>query len=135
MASDEKRIRHLDFIQLTITRMAANSFLLKAWAVTLVAALFALAAKDADANFVIVAYLPAISFWVLDAFYLAQERLYRALYDEVRAKAEVEIDFSLDASNLASYRRSWPGAFFSRTLLVFYGTIILVLIVAMCVVR
>jgi hypothetical protein len=36
----EAKHKHLDFIQLTITRMAANSFLLKGWCVTLIAALW-----------------------------------------------------------------------------------------------
>jgi len=36
--------------------MANNSFLLKGWSVTLVAALFALAAKDSDKKYIVVAY-------------------------------------------------------------------------------
>lgn len=78
--SRDDHVRHLDFIQLTITRMAANSFLLKGWAVTLVAALFALAAADSERRFVLVAYLPITVFWLLDGFYLSQERKYRGLY-------------------------------------------------------
>ena len=36
----------------------------------LVAALFALAAVDVNRFFVYVAYLPAVMFWVLDAYFL-----------------------------------------------------------------
>ena len=39
-------IKHLEFIQAVITRMAGNSFVLKGWAITLAAAGFALAAKE-----------------------------------------------------------------------------------------
>ncbi len=42
----ENKIKHLEFIQIVITRMNVNSFFLRGWSVTLVAALFALAAKD-----------------------------------------------------------------------------------------
>ena len=38
MDSDEKIVRHLEMTQSVVERMARNSFLLKGWAVTLVAA-------------------------------------------------------------------------------------------------
>jgi monomeric isocitrate dehydrogenase len=127
----DKKLKHLDFIQLTITRMAANSFLLKAWAVTLVAALFALAAKDANKQYVLIACLPVLAFWILDAYYLHQEKLYRALYDEVRTKREKDIDFSLNASLYKSSTSSWLRVIFSRTLCIFYGVIFVLLVVIM----
>lgn len=46
----EKKLKHLDFLQLVITRMNVNSFFLKGWSVTLVAALFAFATKKQTAN-------------------------------------------------------------------------------------
>lgn len=42
----ENKQKHLEFIQMAINRMASNLFLLKGWTVALIAALFALAAKD-----------------------------------------------------------------------------------------
>ena len=42
----EKKLKHLEFIQQAINRMASNLFLLKGWTVTLIAAMFALAAKE-----------------------------------------------------------------------------------------
>jgi len=38
----EKKLKHLEFIQQAINRMASNLFLLKGWTVTLIAAMFAL---------------------------------------------------------------------------------------------
>ena len=69
-----------------VDRLSTNSFLLKGWSVVLVSALFALAAKDAKVLFVYLCYFPAIAFWGLDGFFLWQERLYRQLYDKVRAQ-------------------------------------------------
>ena len=120
----EDKQKHLEFIQQVISRMNANSFLIKGWTVTLVAALFALAAKDANQKFFIIAYLPIPVFWYLDAYFLSQERKYRQLYDVVRAKAT--IDFSMDTSTFSAARNKISGTFFSETLLVFY-TILLVL--------
>ena len=53
----ENKLKHLEFIQTVINRMAGNCFLLKGWAITLVAALFALSAKDTNHNYFLIAYL------------------------------------------------------------------------------
>lgn len=94
----EKKKAHLEMIQGVINRMSGNSFLIKGWAVTLVAGIFALSSKDADKLFFFVTYIPILLFWGLDSFYLLQERLYRALYNKVRLQNEEEIDFSMKAT-------------------------------------
>lgn len=125
----ENKLKHLDFIQAIIAKMGSTSFLVKGWAVTLVSALFALAAKDSNVRFVYIAYLPALAFWFLDAFFLRQERLYRNLYDTVRIKPADQIDFDLNASSFGTEKTSLPGVFFSRTLLGFHGVILAVIAV------
>lgn len=92
----DNKIKHLEMIQALINRMSSNSFMLKGWAVTLVAGIFALSAKDADKRFFLVAYLPILIFWFLDAYYLWQEKIYRCLYDEVRLKPNDKIDFNMN---------------------------------------
>ena len=49
----EQKLKHLEFIQNVINRMNSNSFLIKGWAVTLIAAIFALAAKDSNFQYII----------------------------------------------------------------------------------
>lgn len=93
-----KKLKHLEMVQGVINRMASNSFMLKGWAVTLVAGIFALAGKDTDKLYILVSYVPVIIFGGLDAYYLLQERLYRLLYDKVRHTEECNIDFSLKAT-------------------------------------
>lgn len=94
----EDKHKHLELIQGVINRMANNSFMLKGWAVTLVAGIFALASKDADKIYFLITYVPIVTFWGLDAYYLRQERLYRKLYDKIRIKNSNEIDFSMNAA-------------------------------------
>lgn len=84
MTKDEI-IAHLPLIQGIINRMGNNSFLIKGWTVTLVAAIFALAATGTNQHFILVALIPIIVFWFLDSYYLKQERLYRELYNDVIA--------------------------------------------------
>lgn len=118
----EKKTRHLEMIQTVIFRMSNNSFLLKGWAVTLIAGIFALATKDSDKLYFIVAYIPIIVFWGLDAYYLLQERLYRALYEKVIATNENDIDFSLTAatSEFGDQKNCYLSCLFSKTELCFY---------------
>lgn len=95
----DKKLKHLELVQGVINRMANNSFMLKGWTVTLVAGVFVLAEKDTDKLYFLVAYVPILVFWGLDAYYLRQERLYRSLYDKVRQMVEDKIDFSLKATS------------------------------------
>ncbi len=132
----EQKLKHLELIQGVISRMAHNSFLLKGWSVVLVSALFALSARDANRAFILLAYFPAAIFWLLDAYFLWQERLFRRLYDDVRQKDADDVEFSMDTSSVSgqTWDTTWHGALLSKTLLVFHAgilvTIVVVLIVA-----
>ncbi len=130
----EAKIAHLGFIQNVITRMGSNSFLLKGWSVTLVAAIFALSAKDANLKFILLAYFPLIVFWILDAFFLHQETLFRKLYEEVAADRVSSIQFSMDTNTVKNEVIPMVSVIFSKTLLPFYGLIILVVLFAMFVI-
>ena len=66
MMSDERKLKHLEFIQGVINRLSTNSFLLKGWSVVLVSALFALSAADSQPIFALLACIPAFVFWGLD---------------------------------------------------------------------
>ncbi len=128
----ERKLKHLEMVQGVINRMAQCSFLLKGWTVVLVSGLFALAAKDANVLFVYLAYLPAIAFWILDGYYLYQERLYRQLYDHIRKHKPDDIDFSMDTRDFKGKdRATWPEAVLSMVL--FHGILILTIIVVMIV--
>lgn len=128
---DEDRRKHLELLQGVINRMSNNSFLLKGWSVVLVSGLFALAAKDANPRFAMVAYLPAIAFWGLDGYFLCQERLFRRLYDQVRQKAPGTTDYSMSTRAVRDERCTWWSAVRSLTLSVFHGAILLTIIVVM----
>jgi len=109
--------------------MASNLFLLKGWTVTLIAAMFALAAKESRDFYFLLAYFPTLMFWLLDGYFLSQERRFRSLYDHVRKLDESAIDFSMDTQPFKATppRNKWSHALFSPTLLIYYG----VLLVAM----
>ncbi|WP_085507154.1 hypothetical protein [Thalassobacillus devorans] len=127
----EEKLKHLEFIQQAITRMATNSFLLKGWTVTLIVGVLAFAnVKDMDSNFIVIALIPTITFWLLDAFYLRQERLFRELYDDVRINNKDKIDFSMSTKPYIKNVDKWFRVCISRTLWLFYLPIILVIILS-----
>lgn len=76
--------KEIDLIQECIKRMANNSFLLKGWAISLVAVVLTLSEKNVNPYFLgLVVLVPLISFWYLDAFFLYTEKLYRKMYEWV----------------------------------------------------
>lgn len=129
------KIKHLEFLQNVITRMNSNSFLIKGWTITLVSALFALASKDANVNYVLVSYIAIPVFWLLDGFYISQERQYRDLYAEVAAKSETDIDFNMNASDYCKGNRTWLAGIFSKTLIPFYGISVATTLIVMFLIK
>ena len=111
--------------------MAANSFHLKGWSVVLVSALFALAGRDTKVYFVYLAYLPALAFWVLDGYFLWQERMYRELYNDVRQSEDPNSDFSMNAQPYKGKVKSWPKTCISITLAIFHGMVAAAIVIVM----
>ena len=130
----EKKLAHLQMIQGVVNRLSNNSFLLKGWSVVLVSALFALAAGGSQMYFVYLAYLPAVAFWVLDGYFLHQERLFRKLYDYVRGLDENAIDFSMNTAIVKDQVDSWFKVTVSLTLRIFHGTVIGAIIIVSIIV-
>lgn len=127
---NENKIKHLEFIQLTITRMNVNSFLVKGWLVTLVAAIFVLSEKDANTKFLWYAPFATLLFYTLDAYFLMTERQFRNLYDHVRTLNEDQIDYSMNISQYQGGRNSFSRCMFSLTLLLFYPVVLIASVIA-----
>lgn len=125
------RIKHLEFIQGVISRLADNSFRMKGWSVVLVSAILVLVAMEGRAEATLVGVVPVVMFWALDSYFLWKERQYRVLYDHVRTLAHSDVDFSMDTEMSEKARSlSFWAAFFSFTLLWFYGILAVFVIVA-----
>lgn len=124
----EAKFKHLEMIQGIINRMAGNSFLLKGWSVTLISALFALAAKDSNQFFLYLSYFPCVAFWSLDGYFLWQERMYRKLYQKVTLMTPESIDFDMNATKFQDKVDSWFSTCFSVTLRLFHGVILGVIV-------
>jgi hypothetical protein len=74
-------LAHLGMLQAVITRLAGNSSSCKTWCLAVVGAMLALAGSTKVPGVALLAVLPGALFALLDSMYLAQERLYRRLFD------------------------------------------------------
>lgn len=136
----EAKLKHLEFIQGVVTRLASASFQMKGWSVVLVSALLVLGVRAGSFETGLVSLFPIVVFWGLDGYFLSRERLFRKLYDHVRQRGpEKDVDFSMDVGPLMSKGRFWPrdwcSAMLSRTLLPFYGMLALLSVLTTVVVR
>ncbi|WP_432013375.1 hypothetical protein [Streptomyces cucumeris] len=119
----QEQVTHLEFIQAVITRLGNNSFLVKGWCLTLAAGLLAFAAEGSRVSVAVTAFVPLVAFWLLDGYFLWQERLFRALYDRVRTPGGGGVEpFAMDPRPHAAGVRWW-NATRSVTLALFYGGI------------
>lgn len=134
MEREEKMHKELDLIQSVITRMANNSFLLKGWLISLVAVVLALTrdtlASGDTLGLCLILLLPVVVFWYLDSFFLHREKCYRKLYEwivENRAKSD-DHWYSLDYTRFSNDVPNILRVMLSQTLLPFYGTTLLILL-------
>jgi len=130
----EAKLKHLEFIQAAISRMATNSFLFKGWAITIAAGLSAFGAANTKASLLTIALVSTVMFWALDAYYLWLERGFVDLHKKVAAKKEADIDFSMQIDKTCATCK-WFKTCWRPHLFLFYGTLIVVDVVGIVVIR
>ena len=130
----EAKLKHLEFIQAAIARMATNSSLFKGWAVTIAAALAAFSAVNTMAGLLAIALISTVMFWGLDGYYLWLERGFVALHNEVARKSESDIDFSMRIDK-SKAMRNWIKICGRFHLIAFYGTIIVVEVIGIFIIK
>ena len=120
----ETKIRHLEMIQGVITRMSSNSFLLKGWAITVMAGVLVLTGSRESCCFLVC--LLIILFWLLDSMYLQFERQFKVLY-----KSIVDDKYTGPVFEISRPRPKWDEhtqyvqALYSRSEMLFYITLLL----------
>ena len=130
----EKVVKHLEMTQAVINRLARNSFLLKSWSMIILVAAMVLIARENLQNsymvliarenlqnsyMVLLLFLPIVGFWILDGYFLWQERLFRYVYDDIREQTDTNFKMDL-GKHKGKPKSSWISAIFSVTLIIFY---------------
>lgn len=122
MQDKEQVIKHLEMVQDVINRLGHDSFLIKGWSMTILAAgiIFVARSQIQSAYIVLTFIIPVVGFWTLDGYFLWQERLFRKIYDEVRKQAKTDFEMN-PIKHKDKPKCSWIASMFSVTLNVFYG--------------
>lgn len=123
-------IEELKMVQDIIKRMAGNSFLLKGWTVTLVVATFLFKLETKVWYHFLLAIIPTLFFWYLDAFFLRQERMYRKLHDWIKDNRVTTNDslFDMNATRFSDQVDSTLNTATSSTIFWFYFSIMVLVL-------
>jgi hypothetical protein len=118
---------HLTIEQGVIQRMSTNSASCKAWCIALVSAILIVVAEKENVNLAFLAILPTLLFLVLDAYYLALERMFRVSYRNFikklhRRQIESE-DLFVIAPQGQLFKNVWLSVW-SFSVWPFYGTLL-----------
>lgn len=130
---DNNYLEYFKIIQNIISRMAQNSFLIKAWSITIIAGISVLTFSFITSLIFTILIGVILIFWILDTYYLRLERLYRILYEDVvnafndpSRKAQIKL-FDLNYETFTKKVHSFPIIMFSKTEGLFYITLTLAL--------
>ena len=121
MSCAEKVVEHLKIIQAVIDRLGRNSLWVKTWSLLLIVIGLILIAVHYIHRpyFSLILISFVLGFWMLDGYFLWQERLFRKVYDEVRVQSDT--GFQMDPlKHRGKSKCSWTSAIFSVTLVIFY---------------
>src|SRR6059058_3180354 len=102
---DANRVKHLELIQAVVSRLGTDSFLVKGWAATLTSAFVGFGITKSDWGLALAGVAPASVFWILDAYFLHAERLFRALYDAVRTGKHDDLGVFYMSATSAEFRK------------------------------
>lgn len=127
----ETKSKHIDIVQSTISRMAQNSFAIKGWTITILVGLFVFLQNDEFRNNIFIYLIPIIFFWLLDSYYLWQERLFRKLYNDIIDNVTEESDLSM---NVTQYKNTvkFHSSLLSVSEIVIYLPLLLIVLLLSC---
>jgi hypothetical protein len=133
----EQIVRHLEITQGVVNRLASNSFSIKGWSMAILAAaiLFIARSNNVYSEYLILTFLiPIFGFWLLDGYFLWQERLFRGVYDDVRQQENTDFKMNIPAQ-LNKINNKWRDSFCSSTLGIFYGIEIIFIVVVFFILK
>lgn len=134
---ETNRIKHMEMVQAVVARLGGNGFLVKGWAITIAAGFSGFALSRDNAWLGAIGLISVLFFWSVDAYFLRSERLFRALFTQVRTRDELIEPFFMDATGDAFVERvrtgqtkspssaaSWWSSVVRPTLSIFYCALV-----------
>jgi hypothetical protein len=125
----DAKLKHLEMIQSIVSRQAKNSFQAKSWAIVLLAGLAGLS-RGSKTQILLICAGVVVIFWLLDAYYLAKERLYRNFYE--RTSQEATVNMSLRPAKADhTAKTKWFRAVIAPVEVLPYGAMAVAIIIVM----
>lgn len=89
---NSNKVKHLEFVQNIINRLATASFSIKTSVVAIVTAITAFFGKTGygGTKHLCLYLFPSVAFWLLDSYYLAKERKFRYMYKDICLRNETD---------------------------------------------
>ena len=104
--------------------MADNSFKIKGLCVTIVSAFLGLCIKYEEPKLLLILCFPIIIFWLLDGYYLQQERKFKCIYNNMTdnpTSCKVEIPpFGMPLNDIKGKDFKYISSLFSKTECILY---------------
>lgn len=130
-----RRIALLNILQGTINRLSNSAAIIKGVSATVLSALLAFSANK-DMSFTPWFFIaPGFTFWGFHAYFLQQERAFRALYNREAAKpGDEDANFVIDPATLKGVRESLIKTLFRSAVFWFHMPLIsaFVAVYALC---
>lgn len=132
----ELRVKHLEMVQAIVARMSNQAAALKNYCITLTTAVCGFAVTLQRPFVALLAVMPILIFWLLDAQYLRLERQFRSLFDHIRSENwEAIPNFEINRKHVRKER--FLSAVVSWSIISFYGFlaggVLIVAIIAGCI--
>jgi hypothetical protein len=125
------RIKHLEMLQRTIERVARQSVRIKLCCLASVAAVVSVSAGVHAWALALAGAALVIIFWYLDAIGLAQERQFRAMYDEtLGTRSHLSATFSMTPSDSIKALHTVSATLWGRSERIVYITLLALLMLA-----
>ena len=128
--SEAAKHKELDLIQGCISRMAHDGFVVKGWAILLISSAFALLGqKMLNWEYGVVVCVSLLALWIMNTYFLWNERKYRILYSWVIRERQIGNDsllYELDTSKNKEIKCCFLGTMFSSVLPYFYLLLIVI---------
>jgi len=128
--TDEQK-QHLEFIQNTINRLSSNSMQLKAITITIAAGLLAVYTSNTKDFLLFIALAQIVFFWMLDGYYLQQERKFRGIYNDVCGVTNNNTikDYEMPTKLYKKGKYRFLCSVFSLSKILFFGSMTLIMII------
>lgn len=118
----ETYLKRLELLQSIVDRQARNSFQSKTFAIILLTALAGLSIGNAT-NLLVVGAGVVLVFWILDAYYLSRERLFRSMYERVAVEGSSSMSLSPKLQDRVGYTK-WGRCMVAHSEWLLYGTML-----------